>query len=110
MSKKISEWLTECVSSHGIYDAWVLREDFERETGVIDARSFPAAPVKAHRAAIHERGLGGYVTGPDDAPAVSGYSLACGLAAQFAPSYRRTKEGRGSAFWEAVKALEDAGR
>lgn len=105
--KKISEWLSE-LSSHGIYSHEAALKDFQQSTGFEDA-DWPAYTVKQTREAISSRGLGGSVQGKG--LMCYGWDVAEWLADHYAPDVpRKSYEGRGSRFREAICALRTAGK
>jgi len=102
---KVSEFVGK-LDSHGIYDADMLALDFKAETG--HEPCWPVTNAADMARAVEARGLGGRVN-MNVRNQVSGHEVAYACATQFAPNYRKTKMGRGSAHWEAVEALKAAG-
>lgn len=104
---KISQWLTERVSSHDICNAKGVAQDFKRLTGYEPV--WDTITVAEARQQIKARGIGGQCEGPDDERVVGGYVIAVQLAKHFVSQFRSLKSGRGSMYWEAVEALKGAG-
>lgn len=102
--KKISEWLAG-IDPWGIYVSTRMKERFTTETGL--ESTWPEHTPSETNRIMAERGLGGRpVHGTDKV--CWGYEIAVALATTYTPAYRCTKLGRGSAFYEAVEALQQA--
>ena len=101
---KVSEWLAQH-SSHSIYDAKAIAENFQEETGLKACWSSHSAQEMIGM--IKARGLGGSLEG--DQPVIAGYEIAEALAERLtnSESHRRF-HGRGSRFDAALIALQQA--
>lgn len=106
---KISKWLADRVGSHEICNVALLEKDFTEYTG--EVVKFDSYTVKAARAALKERGIGGYVKGKDSERVTDGCSVAEQLADIYAKDQpRMDMMGRGSRYHEALGALIRAGK
>lgn len=106
--QKVSEFLSE-LDSHGIYDAELLAADFKEKTGEKPCWSTFSAKQTAKTMA--NRGLGGTIKTKDPKKMLAyGYTTAIACASEYVPGFQSTKLGRGSAFGEAIAALQKAGR
>ena len=101
---KVSEWLNDRISSHGIYTASELAQDFREQTGIEPC--WPTHTVEDARAAIDARGLDGHV---DDGPDVAyGYEIAAALEHKLAGTHTCDMfHGRGSRFRASVAAIAE---
>lgn len=106
---KPSQFLTECIHSHSIYEVGTVTADFERETGItinpaIGGRKLTKKDAKAMRDS------GGHC---DPAAIgkemIAGYSFALILCSRFNVEYESSL-GRGSQFRNCITALHEAGK
>ncbi len=105
---KISQWLSEYVGSHNIYDHDLLVKSFVGKTGLEDyARGWPIHDAEETKRAIEARGLGGSLTTKAD-DLVYGYELAEHFSAVLL-DYYPPANGRGTRFRQSVEALKDGG-
>ena len=105
---KTSEWLTESISSHGIYKAAPTMKDFTVNTG-LKATMWPIHSVDDTKKAIHARGLGGSVgEGDEDGDQLWGWEIAEHLARQML-DFTSAATGRGTIFRHCVEALKEKG-
>ena len=106
--QKISAWLCESVSSHGIYKHKPLAEDFKKCTG--EEACWPTHSAEETIADVRGAKAGGSLTMEDaEFPSAYGYEIASALARKYA-NFRSTKMGRGFLFDDCVGALMRAGK
>lgn len=107
---KVSQWLSDYIQSHGIYQYDGAADSFAKETGENPVK-WPTHKAKDTLKAIEERGLGGHVKDgtPSDELQVWGWELAAHLARQFGNDFISYKIGRGGIFYDCVAAIKRAG-
>src|SRR5438309_917426 len=98
--KRVSEFLAD-LDPHGIYDSAAIKKRFEAETG--KPACWPEYSERETANAMSNRGLGGTLHPANGKKLCYGYSVAESLARKYAPGYKCTKMGRGSAFREAIE-------
>jgi hypothetical protein len=104
---KLSKFLAR-LNSHEIYDANALAKDFKAKTG--HNSCWPTYTTEETRATMDRRGLGGNLLNTSPKQQLAwGYIIAVSVAKKYVQNFESTKMGRGSAFWEAIEALQKAG-
>lgn len=85
-----------------------MKDEFRDETG--EEPDWPEHTATETFKILKARGLGGTVVETGKAKQCYGYEVAIHLARKYAPDFHSTKMGRGSAFYEDLDALKEAGK
>jgi len=105
--QKPSEWLAE-LDSHSICYSPEAKADFEQATGM-NAPKWPEYTLRATRASMRKRGLGGWLAADAKEPSCNAWEMAEATARQLVQYGGSFAQGRGRRFRDAIAALREGG-